>query len=161
MAKRTNLIFPLGWMNAAQGFICFGAALLMMATACSRNNTPMADKNGVHDAILRPNDADTSTQWVRILVRLKVAGLDPLQEVAAKLKDPAEAKAADQQMAQMIAAVADRVLKMAEPAGAKLIRRFDTLPLLALQATPQAVTLLKSMPEVLAVEADRLNPPAR
>lgn len=140
--------------------ILMGLALLILV-ACSPNGTHTTDKNGQSDNILRPDDPNSPNLWKRIIVRLDVTNLKQMQAQAAKQKDPKTAKAMDQKIAQRIATVANMVLNRVEPAGAKLVRRYNTLPLLALQASPKAIEILESMPEVLAIEDDRLKPPAR
>ncbi len=160
--KAQNYLF-FQWLSPKYRTIPIGLAALLFVilAACSPNGAPMTDKKRNSDSILQTHNPDNPDQWTRIIVRLNVEGLDQLQAQAAKLKDPAAAKAMDQTIAQRISAVADRVLKRVKPTGARLIRRYDTLPLLALQVPHPAMAILKSMSEVQAIEVDTPSRPAQ
>lgn len=161
MTERKQILRALKTTSISSAIVLICAALLIFTAACSRNGAPMIDKNGKEGNTSRQIDSQASSQWKKIIVRLNVSGLDQLKAKAAKLKDPAAAKAMDAKIAQRITAVADQVLKQLKPANVRFIRRYDTLPLLALEVTPQAEAMLKKMPEVLGIEADSLQPPSR
>lgn len=154
----TAFLKPLSSTHLA---LYLGAALLTMAVACSQSNCTIAGQKEEVDTIQQPVKAEASTQWVRVIVRLKVADLDQLRKKAAGQKDPMAAKAIDRQIAAQITAVGDQVLQQVEAEGAKVIRRYNALPLLALEVTPRAMATLKGLPEVLAVEPDQLRAPLR
>ena len=137
------------------------AVLLPIVMACAPNNAPMADNPVKGNGSLPSKQSEDAVQWVQIMVHLNVPKVDPYRKAAARTKDPEAAKRLDQCMAQEISAVADRVLQKIKPAGATLIHRYRTLPLLALRATPEAVSLLRSMPEVMDIKIDRPAPPSR
>lgn len=143
----------------SMGLVLMGIAVMVWAASCSQNGGPMADKKGEREAHKVKNGPETGHSWRRIIVRLNVPGIQKMKNEAAMLKDPAAASAMDQNIAAQIAVVADKVLAKLKAAEATLIRRYDTLPLLALKASPKAVMLLEAMPEVQAIEADHLLPP--
>jgi len=134
----------------------------MILAGCS----PMGDQSDGKQGAQVGNSTTTmndnhSDQLMRIIVRLDVTDIQGMSKRAAGLKDPTAAKAADKKIETSIATVADRVLKQIEHTGAKVTRRYRTLPLLALRATPQTVTILKTLPEVLAIESDTPDAPMK
>lgn len=158
--KKQNLRY-LEIINTSGALILISVALLILMAACSRNGASMSDKNGKGSNTSRQINSQASDQWKRIIVRLKVSDIDQLKAKAAKLKDPAASKAMDEKIARRIAKVADRVIEQLKPSSFKLIRRYETLPLLAMAVTPQAEAMLKKMPVVLGIEADSLHSPSR
>jgi hypothetical protein len=134
----------------------------MVMAGCFRLGDQSAGKQGAQ--AINPTTTmnnNHSDQLMRIIVRLNVTDIQGMSKRAAVLKDPTAAKAADKKIETSIATVADRVLKQIEHTGAKVIRRYCTLPLLTLQATPQTVILLKTLPEVLAIESDTPDAPMK
>lgn len=149
-----------GIPSALGRFIFIGMALCMIVT-CSQNSAQTADKDMQNSNTLNPDNQEPSKQWTRILVQLNVPDLGRLQAQAARQKDPMTARALDQQIALRIATVADQVLEAVIPTEAKLIRRYNTLPILSLQASPRAASILTSLPEVRAIEMDQRLAPAQ
>lgn len=148
-------------MRSACRFIMVGIMLLPLMAACSQNNTQAGDKYRAGDNILRQKDSNNPNPWQRVIVRFEVQNLASIQEQAAKEKDPAKTKILDEEIRRRIREVADRIFTRIQPEGAKLVRRYDTLPLLGLKVSPEAKALLESMPDVLAIEVDQLKRPAQ
>ncbi len=53
----------------------------------------------------------------------------------------------------------DSVLRALAPAPHRLLRRYETLPLLAVEVSPEALRLLAASPDVAGIEEDRLAAP--
>ena len=146
------------------GLLCLLLALngtMVLAGCSTMDNQPVGKQGAQADNSTTPVNDNHSDQLMRVIVRLDVADIQGMSKRAAGLKDPTAAKAADKEIQTRIATVADRVLKQIEHTGAKVTRRYRTLPLLALQATPQTVTILKTLPEVLAIESDTPDAPTK
>lgn len=161
MVKDKRHLIGYRWPGFSAGLVLTGMAFIMLFVSCSQNGGQMADKKGERETPSKQNSAVADQSWHRVIVHLNVPDMEQMKKRAAMLKDPEAASALDEKIAKQIAMVADKVLAKVKPAGATLIRRYDTLPLLALKASPQAVTLMHSMPEVRTVEKDHLNQPMR
>ena len=95
---------------------------------------------------------------VKVIVRLKVPEIDALTRSAAQLKDPVATAQADQEIATRITAVADSVLNLIKNTRHSINHRYDSLPLLALEASVEALRILRSSPDVLNITEDRPIP---
>lgn len=95
---------------------------------------------------------------VKVVVRLKVPEIDALTRSAAQLKDPVAIARANQEIAARIAAVADSVLNLIENTHYRINHRYDSLPLLALDVSEEALRILRSSPDVLNITEDRPIP---
>ena len=160
MRNQSRFSFLFKWLNSDGFCILMGLTLLViMMGACSQNGAGATDKNRNKDNNFRPSSPTNDHPWIRIIVHLNVAGLDQMQQEAATSKNHSTAKVLDQKIAQQIAIVADQVLKQVEPTGATLVRRYETLPMMALRVPPEALPILKSMTEVRSIEIDqRIRP---
>lgn len=95
---------------------------------------------------------------VKVVVRLKVPEIDELNRSVAQLKDPTAISQAEKEIAARIAAVADSVLNQIKNTHHRINHRYDSLPLLALDVSLEALLILKSSPDVLNITEDRPLP---
>lgn len=95
---------------------------------------------------------------MKVMVRLKVDGIDELMRYAAQLKESEAVNQVQAQIESRINAVADSVLEKIAHTAPKIIHRYSTLPLLALEVSPEAVSFLKAIPEVENVTVDKPVP---
>jgi hypothetical protein len=80
----------------------------------------------------------TPAEWVRVIVRLRVT--EPPTPAA-------------------IQVARDSVLRQIANTPHRVARQFETLPLLALEASPEAIEVLRNLTEVLSIEPDALSAP--
>jgi len=95
---------------------------------------------------------------VKVIVRLNVPGIEELTHSAAQLKDPAAIAKMDKEMANRITAVADSVLNQLKDTHYKINHRYDSLPLLSLDISAEALKILSSSPDVIDITEDKSMP---
>ena len=98
---------------------------------------------------------------VRVLVRLNVERLEELTAasrayavVAPGKSFPQSGRDADSVLAAAIAGVADGVINALNNTPFQVTRRFSTLPLIAMEASPDALGVLEGLPQVVSCVPD-------
>ena len=128
----------------------YSVLLVLLALAvlgCDGHNRASATPAGPQTA--------AKVSEVNIIVRLKVPGIDEQTERAARLKDPQAVREALTRIERRIFAVADKVLQRIAHTPHRLVRRYSTLPLLALAVSPAAKSILETLPEVERISLDQ------
>jgi hypothetical protein len=124
-----------------------GACLALLALICATSAMAGVVPRALYDKAAREGP-------VRVIVQFRVAA-KPEKELGS-----AETMAAQR---QAIAAVQSALTAELVGAGHRVIRTFETIPFLALEASSDALRILEASPLVVDVEEDRLelpqNPP--
>lgn len=95
---------------------------------------------------------------VKVIIRLRAPEIEELTKSSAQLKDPDAAAQADREIAAKIAAVADAVLTQIKDTRYRINHRYDSLPLLALDVSVEALRILALSPDVLSITEDKPIP---
>lgn len=95
---------------------------------------------------------------VRVIVHLIVPGIEELSAKAAKLKDQKEITKSDREIKERITAKADMVISLMTGTDFKIIHRYETLPLLAIEASPAAIKKLAHSEDISSIILDKSRP---
>lgn len=103
---------------------------------------------------------------IRVIVQLAVPDIKTLTAVSAQFKAGQSnvvainrAASADAALAKRIATTAENLLSLTGSAGVQVMRRYNTLPMLALDLSPEALLELAQDPRVLEISEDHLAHP--
>jgi cysteine-rich repeat protein len=96
----------------------------------------------------------------RVIVQFDVPQLAVLTSASRDAKAPAEAAAADAQLAAAIKAVRDAELAKLAGTAYRLHRDYAALPFVALTVSPAAIDALERSPAVLGINEDKPVPPS-
>jgi hypothetical protein len=133
--------------------------ILILATAAPLNAQSSGEKNILkfEDLLLKAAAAGN----VRVIIKLDVQDIDRLQSRSRQFTSPAPGRArtwggadADRQLADAIATSAEYVNIAMGKAQFAVHRIYKSIPYMALEVSPEALTTLEFMPEVLAIEED-------
>lgn len=95
---------------------------------------------------------------IRVILHLIVPEIQELSAKAARLKDPQEITEADRKIKEIITAKADMVIDLITGTDFRIIHRYETLPLLAITASPEAIKKLAHSKDISSIILDKSIP---
>jgi hypothetical protein len=110
------------------------------------------------DEYARLLDLAMSKGSIKIIVKLKVPGIEDLRISAFRQKDPAERDSAEKEIAARIKEEADSVIRLLAGTDFSINHRYSTLPLLALEVSPDALKKLAYSEVVSSIIEDKPIP---
>ena len=100
----------------------------------------------------------TEKEYARVIVQLNVPELEKLKDSLENSENSTTRAQIEQEITKRITAVADSILSQIKDTGYRLNRRYFSLPLLAIDVSPEAHRILQSSPDILSITADYLTP---
>ncbi|MCK5220079.1 MAG: S8 family serine peptidase, partial [Candidatus Aminicenantes bacterium] len=102
---------------------------------------------------------------LRVILNLDIPDIDKLTEVSTSIRtgdtSPMARQAgfsADLELEKGITAVSDKVLYKLNNTNYRIVRRYSTIPFMALSVSPEAMLQIRSMNEVISISEDKLIP---
>lgn len=95
---------------------------------------------------------------VKVLVHLKIPGIEGLIISAAKMKNSEAIAKVDQVVALKIKEIGDLVIEGIKGTYYKINHRYSSIPLIALDVSMNALIILKSSKDVLSIKEDQPVP---
>jgi hypothetical protein len=123
--------------------------LLVVTGSCSA-------RSAATDRVFSPADSDVPRHSSQIDDRLRNTKANEFIRVIVQLRLPTGTEATRE---QRIKSVQDSLLAELSSAPHKLLRAYSVTPALALEVSPQALSLLRHSPYVLSIEEDTLSRP--
>jgi hypothetical protein len=137
-------------------------AIILVLLVVSRN-VPMNGEshaknvNDLRDTSILMKTAEQKG-YIKVIVQLIVPNIKELQRTLALSENPTTKTQIRQEIAQSIAEVTDSVINQIKNTPYRINRRYPSLPLLALNVSPEALVILQSSPDVLKIFEDKLSP---
>ncbi len=102
---------------------------------------------------------------LRVILNLDIPDIDKLTEVSTSIRtgdtSPMARQAgfsADLELEKGITAVSEKVLYKLNNTNYRIVRRYSTIPFMALSVSPEAMLQIRSMNEVISISEDKLIP---
>jgi len=146
------------YISICKRFLVIILVLFMMSMCILLKGESQAKKiNNLEDTSILMKTAKQKG-YAKLIVQLIVPEIKELQRSLAQAENPATRTQIRQEIAQRITEVTDSVINQIKNTHYRVNRRYNSLPLLALYVSPEALVILRSSPDVLKISADKLTP---
>jgi hypothetical protein len=145
------------YVNTRERFLLMGAIILVLLLMPMNGESHAKNDIDLRDTSILMKTAEQK-EYVKVIVQLNVPNIKELQRTLALSENPTTKTQIRQEIAHSIAEVADSIINQIKNTPYKINRRYPSLPLLALNVSPEALVILQSSPDVLKISEDKLSP---